>query len=122
MRIALLLLALVISTLFFANHARSQALLTPRDEFLTALAQATEEPGHAIWFYISGLISGANAASVIHTGEPAICDGHQFEEIDKTEDTIMQWLVESGQLQNPDIFLELAAPLAFAHRYPCTKI
>lgn len=117
--IALALSMAFACALFFSQHARGQALLTPRDQMFDALSGARDEPGHALWFYISGLIGGANAASVMHSGTPIICDTHEFEDIKATEETIMRWLLAHDQISNPDIFLELAAPLAFAERYPC---
>lgn len=122
MRIALAAFALFVCCFFFAQKSQSQNLLTPRDEFLAVLADARGEPHHAIWFYISGLIGGANAGAVLHTGKPLICDTHNFEEIAETEETIMLWLLSSDALSSPDTYLELAAPLAFAARYPCTMI
>ena len=107
---------------FFAQKSQSQNLLTPRDEFLAVLADARDEPQHSIWFYISGLVGGANAGAVMHTGKPLICDTHSFEEIAETEETIMLWLLSSEALSSPDTYLELAVPLAFAARYPCTMI
>ena len=125
MRIAISIIAafiIIVSTVFYSQYARAQNLLTYRDQMLTLLAQASEEPGHALWFYIAGLVGGANAASVLHTGQPIICDTHEFEDHAETEETIMRWLLASGQLSNPDILLEVVAPLAFADRYPCTTI
>ena len=117
--IALAVTMALMGALFFSQHARGQALLTPRDQMFEALSSARDVPGHALWFYISGLIGGANAASVMHSGTPIICDTHEFEDIKETEETIMRWLLAHDQISNPEIFLELAAPLAFAERYPC---
>lgn len=119
---ALVIFAAVVCCVFFTQYARAQNLLTPRDDFLTVLSQAQDEPGHAIWFYISGLVGGANAAAVIHTGEPLICDTHEFHDTEATSDVIFDWLTKTDALRNPDIFLELVVPLAFADRYPCTMI
>lgn len=122
MRIALAVFVLFVCCFFFVQTARSQNMLTPRDEFLAVLADARGDPRHAIWFYISGLVSGANAAAIMHTGKPLICDTHSFEEIAETEETIMLWLLNSDALSSPDTYLEMAAPLAFTARYPCTMI
>ena len=122
MRVAIAALIIIVSTVFYSQYARAQNLLTYRDQMLTLLSQASEEPGHPLWFYIAGLVGGANAASVLHTGKPIICDTHEFENRDETEETIMRWLLASGQLSNPEILLEVVVPLAFADRYPCTAI
>ena len=116
MRLLLSALALCL-----APTASAQNLITPRDTFLNMMAHASEDPGHALWFYVSGLVGGANAISILNTGKPIICDTHRFEEIRKTEDLIMDWLVRTDQLSNPDILLEFAVPLAFADAYPCTS-
>lgn len=117
MRLLLSALALCL-----APTASAQSLITPRDTFLNMLAHASEEPGHALWFYIAGLVGGANAMSLIQTGEAVICDAHEFEETRKTEDLIMNWLIRTDQISNPDILLEVVVPLAFAEEYPCTTI
>lgn len=125
MRIAISIIAafiIIASAVFYSQYARAQNLLTPRDEFLTVISQAQDEPGHAIWFYISGLVGGANAAAVIRTGEPLICDTHEFFDTETTSDVIFDWLTKTEALSNPDIYLELVVPLAFADRYPCTMI
>ena len=122
MRVAIAALIIIVSTVFYSQYARAQNLLTYRDQMLPLLSQASEEPGHPLWFYIAGLVGGANAASVLHTGKPIICDTHEFENHDETEETIMRWLLASGQLSNPEILLEVVVPLAFADRYPCTAI
>ena len=119
---AMAVFIIIVSTIFYSQYARAQNLLTPRDEMLTLLGQASENPGHALWFYIAGLIGGANAVSVLQTGHPMVCDTHEFENHAETEETIMRWLLSSGQLSNPEVVLELVAPLAFADRYPCTAI
>lgn len=116
------LLFAAVAGILWAHNSNGQNILTPRDTFLNMLAHASEEPGHALWFYIAGLVSGANAMSLIQTGEAVICDAHEFEETRKTEDLIMNWLIRTDQISNPEILLEVVVPLAFAEEYPCTTI
>jgi hypothetical protein len=114
---------ILIATLLAASQSASpQHVLTPRDSFLDSLKKARGIPTHQLWFYISGLTNGANIASIYLTGEPLICDAHEFAETDKTEEVIMRWLIKNDQLANPDITLEMATGLAFADSYPCNKL
>lgn len=121
-RIAAAAVFALVITLLWHQQSRGQAIITPRDRFLGMLDEAQTEPTHAIWFYIAGLIGGANLASVAYTGQPMICDTHKFENQERTTEVIMDWLVRYGHLDNPDFLLEVAAPLAFAEEYPCTEI
>lgn len=121
-RIAAAAIFALVITLLWHQQSSAQNIITPRDTFLEMLAEAQTEPTHAVWFYIAGLIGGANLGNIANTGQPLICDAHKFEEQERTTEVIMDWLVRHGHLGNPDFLLEVAAPLAFAEEYPCTEI
>ena len=120
--LAILAVALVAASIFFAQYARAMNIATPRDSFLHSFQEARGQPLHSIWWYIAGIVSGTNATSIITTGGPAICDAHPFEEHDKTEEVIMRWLLVHDLMDNPDIILEVVVPLAFREAYPCNAI
>jgi hypothetical protein len=122
MRLVLTATILLLGTLFFAQHARSMNIVTPRDSFLHSIQEARGQPTHTFWFYIAGIISGTNATSLILTGHPAICNAHPFEQHDKTEEVLMRWLLIHDLMDNPDIVLEVAIPLAFREAYPCSTL
>lgn len=122
LKIALAATMLLLGTLFFTQYARSMNIVTPRDSFFVGFAEARNKPLHPLWFYIAGIISGANAANIILTGEPTICDTHPFEDTAKTEEVVMRWLLANDLMDNPDILLEVAVPLAFEDQYPCQSI
>lgn len=121
-RIAAAVVFALVVTLLWHQQSRAQNIITPRDTFLEMLDEAQTDPAHAIWFYIAGLIGGANLGNIANTGQPMICDTHKFEDQERTTEVIMDWLVRYGHLDNPDFLLEVAAPLAFAEEYPCTEI
>ena len=122
MRIALIAVAALAVSLIWHRLVPAQNIITPRDTFLELLDEAQADPTHAIWYYISGLVGGANLGSIANTGKPMICDTHDFQDQEKTTEIIMSWLVRYGHLDNPDFLLEVAAPLAFAEAYPCNEI
>lgn len=122
LRIAAVAVFALVITLLWHQQSHGQAIITPRDTFLKLLDEAQTDPAHAIWYYISGLIGGANIGNIANTGKPMICDTHKFENQERTTEVIMDWLVRYGHLDNPDFLLEVAAPLAFAEEYPCTEI
>ena len=122
MRIVLIAVAALVVSLIWHRLAPAQNIITPRDTFIELLDEAQTDPTHAIWYYIAGLIGGANLGNIANTGQPMICDTHDFQDQEKTTEIIMSWLVRYGHLDNPDFLLEVAAPLAFAEAYPCNEI
>jgi len=121
-QLALVTAILLAAGLFYSQHARSMNIVTPRDAFLHQLSAARGDPLHPFWFYVAGIVSGTNAASIFITGSAAICDAHPFEQHDKTEEVLMRWLLANDLMDNPDIVLEIAVPLAFKEAYPCPSI
>lgn len=99
--------------------ARAQYLTGPQ-HYLPALNSAVDEGLiNPIWFYINGLIAGANTASVLLANEPMVCEPHPIEDVQRTHAVILEYLVRYDLLDKEYAALEIIAVAAFAEAYPC---
>jgi len=97
-----------------AYDALAQQLATPPEHWLPELLSAG--PESAFWLYVGGLAAGGNATYFAATGEPLYCGAHHLDEVERTRNVILDFIVHIEL--NEYAILEAVVPAAFAVAYP----
>jgi|DEB0MinimDraft_10_1074344.scaffolds.fasta_scaffold02267_6 hypothetical protein len=99
--------------------ARAQYLTGPQFYLPTLNSAVDDGLVNPIWFYINGLIAGANTAFVLAHGEPKICQAHPIEDVQQTHAVILEYLVRYDLLDKEYAALEIVVVAAYSEAYPC---
>lgn len=95
--------------------------ITPARDWMETVNYAVNDPTHPIWFYIAGLVTGANTGSIMQKRGPIICGANNpYDDPVGARNLLIEFVVTNDLVDNPHAILEVIAPTAYMNTYPCS--